>query len=317
MGSILNGSKLLEAQVEFSGIFNQALKITNPVDAAFDQLATEVRVKTKVVKHNWLGAVPGFRQWLDERPIGKLIADGYQITTHKWGNGLEIDEDDLEDDNLGLYAPAIRSLADEANVFKRERLVEYLIRGFTTATLGAGYDGVAFFADTHPNPGGNQSNLVHHTLDDTGALFEAYAKMLKIKNLAGRPANFRPTHLIFGPDNLANAMAALDSQYLANGASNPTYKLVQPLISPLLADYTAVGGIDASKFWFLVDLSRPLKPLIWQVRRDVRFRSVGKQAGEETSYENFLTGKLFFGADMRAEGGYGMWAAAVGSDGTT
>lgn len=313
MGSILNESKITQAQIEFSAMFRDALVIANKGDPAFDMLATEVRTDKKTVIHNWLNDVPAFKPWKDERPISKLSADGVQITVVKVGNGLEVDEDDLEDDNLGIYKPQIMTLAEKAVTYKRDRLVQFLTLGFGT-TLGTAYDGLAFFSASHPSPNaavGNQSNIMTATLDDTDAFNDAYAKMGKIKDPGGNPAGFRPTHLIYGPDNRKNALTLLENEFGANGASNFNAGVVQPLQSDLLTGTYA-------NYWFLADMKRALKPLIWQIRRDVRFRRVGSDSGgEDNSYEQFLTGKLYFGADMRAEAGYGMWQAVIGSNGST
>lgn len=314
MSSILNESKITQAQIEFSAMFRDALAIANKSDPVIDMLATEVRSDKKTVIHNWLNDVPAFKPWKAERPIGKLSADGVQITTVKVGNGIEVDEDDLEDDNLGIYKPQIMSVAEKATTYKRDRLAQFLALGFGT-TLGTSYDGVAFFSASHPSPNaavGNQSNIMTATLDDTDAFNDAYAKMGALKDPGGNPAGFRPTHLIYGPSNRKNALAILESEFGANGSSNFNANSgVQPVQLDLLT-----GAYAA--YWFLADLSKALKPLIWQIRRDVRFRRVGSEGGgEDNSYEQFLTGKLFYGADMRAEAGYGMWQAIVGSNGST
>lgn len=313
MASILNADKIAQAQIEFSAMFAQALDAQQKDDPVWDQLATQVNTTTKVTIHTWLGDVPGFREWKNERPIGRLAAENYQITTKRWANGLEVDEDDLEDDNLGLYAPRIRMLADKARIHKRNLLVDFLVKGFATTTYGAGYDGVAFFSDSHPDPAGGavMDNKITATLDDSGAFYDALQKMREFRDLAGEPAGWEPTHLIYGPKNQVNVDALLLSESLASGASNPNFNRVQPLMSAKLS-----GAYD--DYWFLVDLSKSVKPLIWQVRRAPQFRSVGHVGGgEETSYQQFLTGQLYFGADARYNAGYGLWQAAIGSDGTT
>lgn len=308
---ILNSEAIAQAQIDLSAMFAQALDKHEGPDPIWDQLALTVNTKTKITEHAWLGDVPGMREWKDERPIGKLTADNYRITTKRWANGLEVDEDDIEDDNLGLYQPKIGMLADKARLHKKNLLVDFLLNGFATTKYGPGYDGVAFFSSSHPDPsgGGNMENTMTAELGDTNAFYDALEMFSLIRDMAGEPADYMPTHLIHGPSNLATVDALL-ADTLANGADNPNASRVIPIQSNKL-----VG--DFEKYWFLVDLSKAVKPLIWQVRRPVQFRQVGHVGAGETSYQQFLTGQLYFGCDGRYNAGYGLWQLAVGSTGAS
>lgn len=324
--SLLNADKIAAAQITISALFRDALDNLNKLDPIWDQLAVVVNAATPTVTHLWLGDVPGFQEFKDERVIGKLQASNYQITVKDWGNGLEIFENDVEDDNLGIYTPKITALAQKAKIHKLELLMDFLVNGFATTKYGPAYDGVPFFSAAHVGINGTAlgggSNLIHNTLDDTTAFIDAYVRMVSLVDQSGQNAGFRPSHLIHGPKNIQIVDALLGSEYLANGGSNPNYHRVQPLLSGKLIDYSAInGGPDLSNMWFLVDANSPMKPLIWQVRRDVRFRSVGASGGQgaggDTDYVTFMRRKLFFGADARWNAGYGMWQAVVGSDGTS
>lgn len=61
--------------------------------------------------------------------------------------------------------------------------------------------------------------------------------------------------------------------------------------------------------WFLLDTSRPLKPLILQRRRHPRF--IKKDRPEDDN--SFFSGKLIYGVDDRKNVGYGFWQMAYGS----
>jgi phage major head subunit gpT-like protein len=310
--SLLNADKILQTQIEFSAMFNTALNAQTADDPVWDLLAREIETSTRVTLHTWLGDVMPFQEWKDERPIGKLAAENYQITVKRWANGLEVDEDDIDDDNLGMYTPKIQMLAMKARTHKKNLLVDFLINGFATTKYGPGYDGVAFFSSAHPDAGGgaNMSNTMTASLDDSGAFYTAMGMMEKFRDLGGEPADWGGTHLIYGPDNQATVDALLESDTLANGATNPNFRKVTPLKSRKL-----VGAY--ANYWFLVDLSKPVKPLIWQVRRKPKFRSVGTMAEGATSYQQFLRGKLWYGADARHNAGYGFWQTAIGSTGAT
>lgn len=69
----------------------------------------------------------------------------------------------------------------------------------------------------------------------TGTYFDnAYKAMMAVKSNQGRPLGIKPTHLVVGPSNRAAALATIEVDRLANGASNPNYKTVEVIVSPYL-----------------------------------------------------------------------------------
>jgi phage major head subunit gpT-like protein len=80
-----------------------------------------------------------------------------------------------------------------------------------------------------------------------------------------------------------------------------------------------VGSGTASNFgggsgtaWFLLDVSREIRPLIFQSRRDVEF--VAKDRPDDESV--FMSKKYLYGVDRRDNAGYGLWQMAYGSKDT-
>lgn len=68
-------------------------------------------------------------------------------------------------------------------------------------------------------------------------------------------------------------------------------------------------GGGAGTPWFLLDTSRPLKPLIFQKRRDYALKSM-TDAGDEAV---FMRDEYRYGVDARGNVGYGFWQLAYGS----
>ncbi|MCB5204247.1 Mu-like prophage major head subunit gpT family protein [Neorhizobium sp. T786] len=68
------------------------------------------------------------------------------------------------------------------------------------------------------------------------------------------------------------------------------------------------AGAGAS--WILADLSRPLKPFIFQKRRDYNFTT---KEDAKSSDHVFLRDEYLYGVDARAAAGYGFWQMAFGS----
>nr|DAO37968.1 MAG TPA: major capsid protein [Caudoviricetes sp.] len=62
--------------------------------------------------------------------------------------------------------------------------------------------------------------------------------------------------------------------------------------------------------WVLVDLSRPLKPFIFQKRRDYAFTS---KEDPKSSDRVFMRDEYLYGVDARVNAGFGFWQMAFGS----
>ena len=63
--------------------------------------------------------------------------------------------------------------------------------------------------------------------------------------------------------------------------------------------------------WFLLDLRRPLKPLILQKRRGYEFKSMTKMDDENV----FMRDEYRYGIDARLNVGFAFWQQAFGSKG--
>lgn len=68
-------------------------------------------------------------------------------------------------------------------------------------------------------------------------------------------------------------------------------------------------GGGASNPWFLLDLSRPVKPFIFQDRRPLAFTALDKPTDDNV----FNRRKYIYGWDCRNAAGYGLWQLAYGS----
>lgn len=64
--------------------------------------------------------------------------------------------------------------------------------------------------------------------------------------------------------------------------------------------------------WFLMDTSRALKPMIWQVRSNYDFQRVT----QDTDSSVFMSDEHLYGVRARANAGFGLWQLAFGSKAT-
>lgn len=107
---------------------------------------------------------------------------------------------------------------------------------------------------------------------------------------------------------------------LGNGFATPCYDeqnffdTDHPVGMPGITPVTSVSNMQAGAgpAWFLMDCSKPIKPLIYQERKP--FKMVAKDRDED---ENVFSNKEYvYGVDGRSNCGYGFWQLAFGSKGT-
>jgi phage major head subunit gpT-like protein len=117
-----------------------------------------VPTNTETVDFAYMLAVPRLAKTLGAVNYGDMKGAHYTRTMEPWSTGVRIHKDLLNDDNLGLIQGRMRNLAGAANRKVEELMFDLFVKGIATTTYGAGPDGVAFFATTHPIEGGTQSN---------------------------------------------------------------------------------------------------------------------------------------------------------------
>lgn len=81
------------------------------------------------------------------------------------------------------------------------------------------------------------------------------------------------------------------------------------------ADLTTVSNMQAGSGnpWFLLDTRRPLKPLIYQRRRDYKLMA---KTDAGTSDRVFMSDEYLYGVDGRGNWGFGFWQQAFASKAT-
>lgn len=300
--SVLDIANLANANRGFRALFFQSLEFAEAnVNQVIDLLTMRISSSSPIEEYNWSDAVPSMREWIDERPINRLGVQQHSITNLDFANGIEVDRNDLMDDKLGLLAPRIQSLAMAAARHKMDLLRGLLNGVFTTSVA---YDGVSLCNNAHPRrDGGTQDNNQSGGGVLASGSFQAAVTALEtLTDERGEFLNNGVTHLIVGPDNRFTAADLLQSERLASGATNVNRNIAQPIV---------ITGLTTALF-FVADLSKPLKPLIFQERTPVQFVTMA----DPDDAEHFHRKKLFWGADYRGNAGTGLWQLIVGSDGT-
>jgi phage major head subunit gpT-like protein len=222
---IINAANLTAVRTGFSTSFTGGL---GQAQSMYQRVATTVPSSTKDQKYGWLGKLPNVREWIGPRAVQNLSQSDYEIREKKWELTLSVDRDDIETDNIGVYAPLFEEMGRSTGAFWDVLVWQLLKAGFSTPC----YDGQYFFDTDHP------------VLDAGGAT-------ISVANTDG-------------------------------GAGSP---------------------------WFLLDVSRALKPIILQKRKDFRFVAKDKETDDNVFDQN----EFIYGSDARANVGFGFWQFAWGS----
>lgn len=219
---IINATNLSNIYVGLSTVFNAAFQ---SAETWYERLAMTVPSSGRSLDYKFLLDFPMVQEWVGDRIIRSLPAEAWQVVNKDYEATIEIDRNDIDDDQIGLYNPLVSALAFEA---KKHR--DILIADLITAGGAAGgecYDGQYFFDTDHPVGSSTDSNY------DAGA----------------------------------------------------------------------------STAWYLFDISRPIKPFIFQLRKEVELVRMDKPDDENA----FMRKAFRYGVDARYRAAYGLWQLAYKS----
>lgn len=268
-------------------------------------LANVVTSTKQIEQYNWLVRLGRIREWIGPRVLNRFKAYGFFIENKKWEDSVEVEIDDISDDQLGQYVPQIQNMATEANQHYPRLITAILETGF----VNAAYDGQPFFDESHPTGGRNTvliSNKGTLTLSEEG-LAEAFENLNNLRDDRGEPLGIQYDTLYVHPSKRLLVKELLEAEYKIVAGNINSYNRVRDIVDRVVyLPYLT----DAEK-WFLADTTRPIKPLILQIRERPIFQSVTNLNDSMV----FDTDKFKFGIKMRHNAGYLLWQLAYGSTG--
>ncbi|MFX2607061.1 Mu-like prophage major head subunit gpT family protein [Enterobacter mori] len=299
---IVNKANIQTFFVNLKTTFNGALKAA---PSQWEKIAMKIPSTGKSNDYGWLTSFPRMRKWVGEKVIKSLAAFNYSVVNDDFEATIEVDRNDLEDDQTGLYAVQARSAGESAAQLPDE-IVFGLVNGAFTSLC---YDGQYFFDTDHPMGDVSFSNKGTKALSiaSQAAAAASYGaartQMRKVKDEDGRPLNVTPGILLVPPALEDVARALMTSDRLEDGKVNIYKGTAEVVVSAHLTSDTA---------WFLLDTSKVITPFFYQERK-------APHLVEQTDMEAddvFNRKKFKFGAEARCAGGYGLWQLGYGSTGT-
>lgn len=139
----INLASLAAMNTGFNAAFNERLSDT---PTSYGRIAMTVRSTTRNQSYPKLSELGPMREWVGERFIERLQVDGFTITNRTFENTVSVSVDDINDDQIGAYAPLVSDMGQVAAELPDDLVYEQLETGFTTEH----YDGQMFFDTDHP-----------------------------------------------------------------------------------------------------------------------------------------------------------------------
>lgn len=293
---IINNAALQGLRTTFSAAFNKAFQTTTTCK---DKISTTVPSTTRMNTYGWLGDFPTMREWIGEREAKNLSEKTYDIVNKPFEMTVSVNRNDIEDDNLGIYTINMEQMGQAAAEHPDLLVLGMLPKGFTEKC----YDGLSFFHGEH-----KVGDYVYCNKGTAKLSAKSYAAaraaMMEIRNERGTAINIRPGLLVVPPHLEEIARYILTAEQI-DGTSNPWKNSAE-----LLVDANVVND-KYPDAWYLLDVSKPLKPIIFQSRKKTKFVSMVNENDSNVFNKN----EYLYGADGRYNAGYSFWQLAFGSTG--
>ncbi|MBI4797037.1 MAG: Mu-like prophage major head subunit gpT family protein [Deltaproteobacteria bacterium] len=148
---IIDAAALANIYVGLTTAFNAAFQET---EVWYPQVAMTVPANTKILDYKFMLEFPMVREWVGDRVVKSLEGKSYQITTKDWEATIEVDRNDIRDDQIGLYAPIVAALGEEARNHPDKLIADLMKTGWSDLC----FDGQPFFSASHPVGSGIAAN---------------------------------------------------------------------------------------------------------------------------------------------------------------
>lgn len=312
------------AQLIFQHVELQFQEGYGEAEITYPQWTTRIPSYTREEHYVWMDKIPMVREWVGPRAIKNVVAQEYTLKNKKWEVSEALKREDMEDEQASVFSLTPKFMGQQAKIHPDILAAAVLEAGNSIAT----YDTANFFSTSHPvdvyNAGQaalggatTQSNLFSTAAGNGSFPFNAAnvafgkATMRKWCGRDGHRLGIKPTHAMVPPALEQQGIQLTQMQYIApsagfgiNGTAmqeNALRGQLQLIVNDRLTSDTA---------WYLLDLSKPINPFVFQDRMPVEFTYRINNVDE-----NVWAWDVFqYGTRARYNVGYSLWFLAAKFD---
>ena len=306
---IITPASLQALHTQFSLAFNVA-RTSAPIWSP--KIVTQLSSNTKTNTYGFLEQTLKMRKWIGPRIAQNLSAKSHMIENEAFELTVELDRDDIEDDNLGMFQGVTIPMFGSAVAQDFDsRLAKHMQDNDLLA-----FDGLPLFDDTHLI-GSNTYDNKGGAAFSADALEAAYNVMTGYVDEIGRPLMVRPNVLFHAPQLKRKVMQVLSAGTIATnaleasavvGASAPE-NVMQGWMTPVEVPQWG----DTPKMWVIADTTKGIMPFVRQIRRPYNF----VQKTDASDANVFFEKKYYYGTEGREGLGVTMpWLVYLGNKST-
>ena len=264
--AVVTSDFLAGVLTNFRATFQSAFDAARNI-ATWREAVIELQSQGLVETHNWLGTPPVMVDVSHgDLQIEGLFSFNYSITNLTWKAAIEVQRAVFEDDRLGLIAPRLAQLGEEAARHPGQLVLQLPVDN------GNAFDGAAFFADTRVI--GRSANI-DNNLAQTGATIANIQTDIALVRRAlrlfqddqGRPMNNVLNFIMCEPGIEQAMYQALSVSF---PAAAPTVAAIIPADAAVrtINGYTLMANpyITNANEWYGFAVTPTMKPFIYQTR---------------------------------------------------
>lgn len=316
--NVINGPNLSIITTAVNTAFLKAYDVA-PTDF-LDKLATTVPSGTGREIYPWVAEIPQLREWVGDRQANSIATYDYTLENKDFELTLKLGRNKILDDSYGVWLQTIVPMVARQAKRKPALLVRDALQAGASTLC---YDNQNFFDASHPVskfPGGGFTGQTQRNYWSSGKAltFDNYrdvrAAMRSYRGESGETLGVEPDLLVVPPQLEADARLILNADMIATPAIGAQTGQVGGYTNPLKgsAELLVINELRSEPTaWYLLDTSKPIKPLIYQKRQDpvlvTQFNPNDPSVYGRKEFE--------WGIDMRGAAGYALWflaAKAVG-----
>lgn len=260
-----------------------------------DKIAQRVPSTARSTRHVWIPSTGKFKKYVNEKDVQRLTARTWVVENEKYEDTIEISEEDVEDDQIGMLAVSARMIGNAAAKWPDDMIVECIQKASSTLA----FDGQFFFDTDHPINQDKPELGIYSNLftgmpltDANFALALQYITTFKGEN--GRFIPITPLAMLVDPTNTQNARRILGADVIAvtqgGGAAAVTNINKGEVPAITIPEFGNQPGT-----WYMLGMLGGLKPFTVQVRKEPKTVALT----DEQASNVFWHDKMVWGAKAR------------------